>query len=66
MNVLHRIEVLTKKHKELHDRVECAEVEKVSDEFLKGMKVEKLKLKDEIERLESGYAGEDGGLEYFG
>ena len=36
MNVLHRIEVLTKKHKELHDRVECAEAEKVSDEFLKG------------------------------
>ena len=31
MNVLHRIEVLTKKHKELHDRVECAEAEKVSD-----------------------------------
>ena len=30
------------------------------------MKVEKLKLKDEIERLESGWAGQDGGLEYFG
>ena len=66
MDVLHRIEVLTKKHKELHDRVECAEAEKVSDEFLKRMKIEKLKLKDEIERLESGWSGQDGGLEYFG
>tara|TARA_R100000951_G_scaffold87207_1_gene74949 strand:+ start:318 stop:518 length:201 start_codon:yes stop_codon:yes gene_type:complete len=66
MDVSNRIDVLKTKHKELHDRVECAEAEKVSDEFLKGMKVEKLKLKDEIERLESGWAGQDGGLEYFG
>ena len=66
MDVSNRIDVLKTKHKELHDRVECAEAEKVSDEFLKGMKIEKLKLKDEIERLESGWAGEDGGLEYFG
>jgi len=66
MNVLHRIEVLTKKHKELHDRVECAEAEKVSDEFLKRMKIEKLKIKDELEKLQSGWAGQDGGLEYFG
>jgi uncharacterized protein YdcH (DUF465 family) len=58
--------VLTKKHKELHDRVECAEAEKVSDEFLKRMKIEKLKIKDELEKLQSGWAGQDGGLEYFG
>ena len=66
MNVLHRIDVLTKKHKELHDRVECAEAEKVSDEFLKSMKIEKLRIKDELEKLQSGWAGQDGGLKYFG
>ena len=66
MNIEHRIEVLTKKHKELHDRVECAEAEKVSDEFLKSMKIEKLRIKDELEKLQSGWAGQDGGLEYFG
>ena len=66
MNILHRINVLKTKHKELHARVEAAEAENAPDQFLKNMKVEKLKLKDEIERLESGWAGQDGGLEYFG
>ena len=66
MNILHRIDVLKTKHKDLHARVEAAEAENAPDQFLKGMKKEKLKLKDEIERLESGWAGQDGGLEYFG
>tara|TARA_B100000497_G_C7616178_1_gene370094 strand:- start:395 stop:595 length:201 start_codon:yes stop_codon:yes gene_type:complete len=66
MNILHRIDVLRTKHKELHARVEVAEAENAPDQFLTGMKKEKLKLKDEIDRLESGWAGEDGGLEYFG
>ncbi|QZI94412.1 hypothetical protein MelnitzEXVC044M_130 [Methylophilales phage Melnitz EXVC044M] len=66
MNILNRIDVLKTKHKELHARVEAAEAENAPDQFLKNMKVEKLKLKDEIERLESGWAGQDGGLEYFG
>ena len=66
MNILNRIDVLKTKHKELHARVEAAEAENAPDQFLKSMKVEKLKLKDEIERLESGWAGQDGGLEYFG
>jgi hypothetical protein len=66
MNILHRIDVLKTKHKELHARVEAAEAENAPDQFLKGMKKEKLKLKDEIDRLESGWAGQDGGLEYFG
>jgi hypothetical protein len=30
------------------------------------MKIEKLKIKDELEKLQSGWAGQDGGLEYFG
>lgn len=66
MNILNRIDVLKTKHKELHARVEAAEAENAPDQFLKNMKVEKLKLKDEIERLESGWSGQDGGLEYFG
>lgn len=66
MNILHRIDVLKTKHKELHARVEAAEAENAPDHFLTSMKKEKLKLKDEIDRLESGWAGQDGGLEYFG
>ena len=66
MNIPHRIDVLKTKHKELHARVEAAEAENAPDHFLTSMKKEKLKLKDEIERLESGWAGQDGGLEYFG
>jgi len=66
MNISHRIDVLKTKHKELHSRVEAAEAENAPDQFLVTMKKEKLKLKDEIEHLESGWAGQDGGLEYFG
>ena len=66
MDILHRIDVLKTKHKDLHARVEAAEAENAPDQFLTSMKKEKLKLKDEIERLESGWAGQDGGLEYFG
>ena len=66
MNILNRIDVLKTKHKDLHARVEAAEAENAPDHFLTSMKKEKLKLKDEIERLESGWSGQDGGLEYFG
>tara|TARA_B100001059_G_scaffold114200_1_gene114352 strand:- start:1111 stop:1311 length:201 start_codon:yes stop_codon:yes gene_type:complete len=66
MDILNRIDVLKTKHKDLHARVEAAEAENAPDQFLTSMKKEKLKLKDEIERLESGWAGQDGGLEYFG
>ena len=66
MNVPHRINVLKTKHKELHARVEAAEAENAPDQFLTSMKKEKLRLKDEIDRLESGWAGQDSGLENFG
>ena len=65
MNILHRIDVLKTKHKELHARVEAAEAENAPDQFLTSMKKEKLRLKDEIDRLESGWAGQDSGLENF-
>jgi len=66
MNILHRIDVLKTKHKDLHARVEAAEAENAPDQFLTSMKKEKLRLKDEIDRLESGWAGQDSGLENFG
>jgi len=66
MNISHRIDVLKTKHKELHARVEAAEAENAPDQFLTSMKKEKLRLKDEIDHLESGWAGEDSGLENFG
>ena len=66
MNISHRIDVLKTKHKDLHARVEAAEAENAPDQFLTSMKKEKLRLKDEIERLESGWAGQDSGLENFG
>jgi hypothetical protein len=66
MNISHRIDVLKTKHKDLHARVEAAEAENAPDQFLTSMKKEKLRLKDEIDRLESGWAGQDSGLENFG
>ena len=66
MNVLNRITFLKKKHKDLHARVEAAEAENAPDQFLVTMKKEKLRLKDEIEHLESEWAGVDSGLENFG
>ena len=66
MNISHRIDVLKTKHKELHARVEAAEAENAPDQFITSMKKEKLRLKDEIDRLESGWAGQDSGLENFG
>ena len=48
MDVSNRIDVLKTKHKELHARVEAAEAENAPDQFLKSMKVEKLKLKEQV------------------
>ena len=42
MDILHRIDVLKTKHKELHARVEAAEAENAPDQFLTSMKKEKL------------------------
>jgi hypothetical protein len=62
MNVPHRIEVLEKKHKELHIRVEALEAENAPDEYVTKLKKEKLAIKDEIEKL-SNWPWEDSGLE---
>lgn len=49
---IHRISLLEKRHKELHDRVEALEAEKAPEKYIKDFKIKKLKLKDEITYLE--------------
>jgi len=62
MNIPHRIEVLEKKHKELHAHVEALEAENAPDEYVTKLKKEKLAIKDEIEKL-SSWPWEDSGVE---
>jgi len=50
-DVAGRIGVLEAKHKELHEKVEVLEAERAPDDIVNKYKKEKLKLKDEIERL---------------
>lgn len=48
---LGRVSSLERKHKDLHMRIEALEAENAPDKYIKPLKVEKLKLKDEITRL---------------
>jgi hypothetical protein len=52
MNSIERAKLLVKRHKELHSIVEVLEAEKAPEKIIKIKKIEKLKLKDEIERLQ--------------
>lgn len=42
---------LQRKHNDLHRRIEALEAEKAPDEYIKPLKRDKLKIKDEIEKL---------------
>lgn len=53
MSIEGRIESLERKHKELHDRVEALEAERAPDKYVKPLKLEKLKVKDELTDLYS-------------
>ena len=46
-----RIASLERKHKDLHKRIEALEGENAPDEYVKPLKRDKLKIKDEIEKL---------------
>lgn len=46
-----KLEHLQKEHKRKHAFIEAAVAEKAPEEFIKKLKVDKLKLKDEIDRL---------------
>ena len=61
-----RIQWLKERHKDLHQRIEVCIAEKVSDDILNKLKKEKLKLKDEIRRLEWNADEYQGGVEMFG
>lgn len=49
------LEQLIKQHKHHHKLIEAAEAEKAPEEFIKKLKVEKLNIKDEIERVDKNY-----------
>jgi len=46
------LEYLTKKHKELHDKIEVLEAENAPDLYIQNLKKEKLHIKDMINCLE--------------
>ncbi len=51
MSIQGRVEALTVKHKDLHNRIEALEAERAPDKFIIPLKKEKLAIKDELERL---------------
>lgn len=53
MSIEGRIESLTRKHKDLHDRIEALEAEHAPDNFIANLKREKLHIKDELAKLKS-------------
>jgi hypothetical protein len=48
---IHRIQILEKRHKQLHSVIEALEAEKAPEEYIKRAKVEKLKARDEMAAL---------------
>ena len=51
MSIEGRIEALERKHKNLHDRIEALEAERVPDIYTSPLKREKLIVKDELTGL---------------
>jgi len=47
------LEHLKRQHKHHHKLIEAAEAEKAPEEFIKKLKVEKLNIKDQIQRMEN-------------
>jgi len=52
---MNKLEHLKALHEHTHKLIEAAEGEKAPEDFIKGLKVKKLKLKDEIERVDKEY-----------
>ena len=44
------VEYLTKKHAEIHEKIEVLEAEKAPDEYIQKFKKEKLMLKDKLQK----------------
>ena len=62
MSPTYRVEILNDKHRDLHLKIEALEAENAPDSVITKLKKEKLKIKDEIERL-STWPNQDSGLE---
>ncbi len=52
-DIVNRLESLKRKHRELDERIEVCYAERVNEQTLKSMKQDKLKLKTEIDRIET-------------
>lgn len=52
IDLRHSLQNLREKHRLLDERIEILESEKIPETYIKPLKVEKLKYKDEIARLE--------------
>ena len=66
MSDIKRIQWLKEKHRDLHQKIEVCIAEKVSDDIISKFKKEKLKIKDELRRLEWSADEHQGGVEMFG
>lgn len=53
-----RIDALKKRHRELDERIQVLESERVQEQFIKQMKIDKLKLKQEIAHAEETLTGD--------
>jgi len=51
MSIHGRLESLRHKHESIHSRIEALEAEKAPDKYITPLKKQKLKLKDEIEKI---------------
>jgi hypothetical protein len=55
MSIEARIESLQRKHKELHTRIEAMRVVNGSDTEITALKLQKLRIKDEISKLSNPF-----------
>ena len=55
MSIHGRLESLRRKHESLHSRIEALEAEKAPDKYITPLKKQKLKLKDEIEKIKKEF-----------
>jgi hypothetical protein len=53
-----RIDALKKRHRELDERIQVLESERVQEQFIKQMKIDKLILKQEITHAEETLTGD--------
>lgn len=55
MSIHGRLESLRRKHELIHAKIEALEAEKAPDKYITPLKKQKLKLKDEIEKIKKEF-----------